>query len=42
MLPGYLIYRSVLTGRAPSRRTVEDLVDSLLIPGLTRDNTRRS
>ena len=32
VLPGYLIYRSVLTGRAPSRRTVQDLVDNLLIP----------
>ena len=42
VLPGYLIYRSVLTGRAPCRRTVENLVDSLLIPGLTRDNARRS
>ena len=42
VLPGYLIYRSVLTGRAPSRRTIQDLVDNLLIPGLTRHNTRRS
>src|SRR6185436_2135350 len=25
MLPGYLIYRSVLTGRAPSARTIEEL-----------------
>jgi AcrR family transcriptional regulator len=38
ILPGYLIYRSVLTGRAPSRRTIEDLVDNVLIPGLTRHN----
>jgi AcrR family transcriptional regulator len=42
VLPGYLIYRSVLTGRTPSRRTIRDLVDNLLIPGLTRHNTRRS
>lgn len=42
VLPGYLIYRSVLTGRAPSRRTIGDLVDNLLIPSLTRHNTRRS
>ncbi len=42
VLPGYLIYRSVLTGRAPSRRTVQDLVDNLLIPGLTRRNARKS
>jgi Tetracyclin repressor-like, C-terminal domain len=38
VLPGYLIYRSVLTGRAPSRRTVLDLVDNVLIPSLTRHN----
>ena len=42
VLPGYLIYRSVLTGRAPSSRTVQDLVDNVLIPSLTRHNVRRS
>ncbi len=42
VLPGYLIYRTVLTGRAPSQRTIVDLVDNMLIPGLTRHNTRRS
>jgi AcrR family transcriptional regulator len=42
VLPGYLIYRSVLTGRAPSRRTVQDLVDNVLVPSLTRHNVRRS
>ena len=42
VLPGYLIYRTVLTGRAPSRRTIGDLVDHLLIPGLTRHNARKS
>jgi AcrR family transcriptional regulator len=41
LLPGYLIYRSVLTGRAPSRRTIQDLVDNVLIPSLTRHNARR-
>ena len=39
ILPGYLIYRSVLTGRAPSRSTIHDLVDNVLIPGLTRHNS---
>jgi AcrR family transcriptional regulator len=39
VLPGYIIYRSVLTGRAPSRRTIRDLVDNVLIPSLTRHNT---
>lgn len=42
VLPGYLIYRSVLTGRAPSSRTVQDLVDNVLIPSLTRHNAGRS
>jgi AcrR family transcriptional regulator len=39
VLPGYLIYRSILTGQSPSHRTVQDLVDNLLIPSLTRHNT---
>jgi AcrR family transcriptional regulator len=38
VLPGYLIYRSILTGRAPTRRTVHDLVDNVIIPSLTRHN----
>jgi hypothetical protein len=38
VLPGYLIYRSVLTGRGPSSHTVQDLVDNVLIPSLTRHN----
>src|SRR6476659_10293654 len=42
VLPGYLIYRFVLTGRAPSSRTVQDVVDNVLIPSLTRHNIRRS
>jgi AcrR family transcriptional regulator len=37
VLPGYLIYRSVLTGRAPSGQTVRDFVDNVLIPSLTRN-----
>ena len=36
VLPGYLIYRSILTGRSPSSRTVDDLVDNVIIPSLTR------
>lgn len=38
VLPGYLIFRTVLTGRSPSRRTVHDLVDNVLVPGLMRNN----
>jgi len=36
VLAGYLIYRTVLAGRSPSHRTVGDLVDDVIIPGLTR------
>jgi AcrR family transcriptional regulator len=36
VLPGYLIFRTVLTGRSPTLRTVHDLVDNVIIPGLTR------
>ena len=38
VLPGYLIYRSVLTGNPPARQTIDDLVDNVLIPSLTRHN----
>ena len=36
VLPGYLIYRSILTGRAASPETVHDLVDHVVLPGLRR------
>ncbi|OBB68868.1 MULTISPECIES: TetR/AcrR family transcriptional regulator [unclassified Mycobacterium] len=36
LLPGYLIFRSLIPGRPPTRRTVQALVDGFLIPGLTR------
>jgi AcrR family transcriptional regulator len=39
VLPGYLIYRSVLSGQAPSSRTVQDLVDNVLMPSLARNNS---
>jgi AcrR family transcriptional regulator len=38
VLPGYLIYRAVLTGRTPTLRTVHDLVDDVIMPGLTRQS----
>ena len=41
VLPGYLIFRSVLTGRPPTSRTVRDLVDNVLIPSLTRHSAGR-
>ncbi len=36
LLPGYLIFRAIIPGRPPTRRTVQALVDGFLIPGLTR------
>lgn len=36
VLPGYLIFRSILSSRAPTRRTVQALVDDVIIPSLTR------
>ena len=36
LLPGYLIFRSILPGRPPTRRTVHALVDDVVLPGLTR------
>jgi hypothetical protein len=38
VLPGYLIYRSILPGRSASSQTVQDLVDHVVIPSLTRHN----
>ncbi|WP_106826237.1 TetR/AcrR family transcriptional regulator [Mycobacterium avium] len=35
LLPGYLIFRSIVPTRPPSRRTVQALVAGFLIPGLT-------
>ena len=39
VLPGYLIYRTVLTGSAPTSKTVQDLVDNVLLPSLTRHSS---
>jgi len=39
VMPGYLIFRSIFSGREPSRRTVEALVDDVMIPSLTRLNS---
>ena len=36
LLPGYLLFRSIIPGRAPTPRTVEALVDEIIIPSLTR------
>jgi AcrR family transcriptional regulator len=36
LLPGYLIFRSILPSRPPTRHTVQALVDDVIIPSLTR------
>jgi AcrR family transcriptional regulator len=36
LLPGYLIFRFILGTRPPTRRTVQALVDDVMIPALTR------
>ena len=36
LLPGYLVFRSVMANRPPTQRTVQALVDDVIIPALTR------
>jgi AcrR family transcriptional regulator len=36
LLPGYLIFRSIVPDRPPTRRTVQTLVDHIILPGLMR------
>lgn len=36
LLPGYLIFRSIISVRPPTRQTVSTLVDDVIIPSLTR------
>lgn len=36
LMPGYLIFRSIWSNRPPSRRTLRDLVDNVMLPSLTR------
>jgi AcrR family transcriptional regulator len=36
LLPGYLIFRSIVPDRPPTKRTVQTLVDNVILPGLTR------
>jgi AcrR family transcriptional regulator len=35
LLPGYLIFRSIIPGRPPTHHTVQALVDDVIIPSLT-------
>ncbi|WP_319458237.1 MULTISPECIES: TetR/AcrR family transcriptional regulator [unclassified Mycobacterium] len=41
VLPGYLIFRSILSARPPTRGTVRALVDDVMIPSLIRRSGRR-
>jgi AcrR family transcriptional regulator len=36
LLPGYLIFRSIVPGPPPTRHTVRALVDNVIMPSLTR------
>lgn len=36
LLPGYLIFRSIIQNRPPTQDTVQALVDEVMIPSLTR------
>jgi AcrR family transcriptional regulator len=36
LLPGYLIFRAIVPNRPPSHRTVQDLVDDIIVPSLAR------
>jgi len=36
LLPGYLIFRSIMPSRPPTAQTVQALVDDVIIPSLTR------
>lgn len=42
LLPGYLIYRTVIQNRLPTRRTVRSLVDDMILPGLARSSRSES
>jgi AcrR family transcriptional regulator len=39
LLPGYLIFRSIVPNRPPTQKTVRTFVDNVLIPSLTRPLT---
>jgi AcrR family transcriptional regulator len=40
MLPGYLVFRSLVSGRPPTAETVRRLVDDVMMPSLTRHRSR--
>lgn len=40
LLPGYLVFRALVSGRPPTEKTVRTLVDEVLMPSLTGSRTR--
>jgi AcrR family transcriptional regulator len=42
LLPGYLIFRSIMPSRPPTEHTVQALVDDVIIPSLTRPGYRKT
>ncbi|MGI9126238.1 MAG: TetR/AcrR family transcriptional regulator [Mycobacterium sp.] len=38
LLPGYLIFRTVIQNRPPTRRTVRTLVDDMMLPSMARSH----
>ena len=42
LLPGYLIFRSIIPSRPPTEHTVQALVDDVIIPSLTRPGYRKA
>jgi AcrR family transcriptional regulator len=42
LLPGYLIFRSIMPNRPPTEHTVQALVDDVIIPSLTRTASRKT
>jgi AcrR family transcriptional regulator len=41
LLPGYLVFRALVTNRQPTEETVRTLVDDVLLPSLTGDRNRQ-
>ena len=39
VMPGYLVFRSLIPGRPPTQETVRAFVDDVLLPSLTRPGT---
>lgn len=40
LLPGYLVFRALVSGRPPTEKTVRTLVDEVLMPSLTGGRSR--